>query len=137
MLGREGGGPLGFGLYHEVRYESLISDSAEECERLCGFLGVPYDDAMLRYDERRERTDPDLERAHPTMKITAGLRDWRSQMPRESVERFEAAAGGLLEELGYPLATSPRRETLEHAARMQESFVGDAGSRGQKLPAGW
>ncbi len=137
LLGREGGEPLGPGLYHEVRYESLISEPAKECERLCGFLGVPYDDAMLRFDERREGTDPDLERAHPTMPITAGLRDWRSQMPRESVERFEAAAGDLLEELGYPLATGPKPRAMEHAARMRESFAGDADSRGQKLPAGW
>ena len=137
LLGREGGGPLGPGLYHEIRYESLISDPARECERLCGFLGVPYDDAMTKFDERREWTDPDLERVHPIMPITAGLRDWRSQMPRESVERFEAAAGDLLEELGYPLATGPKPGALEHAARMRESFAGDTNSRGQKLPAGW
>ncbi|MGH3146279.1 MAG: hypothetical protein ACRDTR_10815, partial [Rubrobacter sp.] len=101
------------------------------------FLGVLYDDAMMRFDERHDGRDPDLERAHPTMEITANLRDWRSQMPREAVERFEAAAGDLLEELGYPLATGPKPEATEHAARMRESFVGDVGSRGQKLPAGW
>ena len=133
LLGREGGGPLG--LYHEVRYKSLISDPAKECERLCGFLGVPYDGAMTRLDERRGGKD--LERSHPTMPITAGLRDWRSQMPRESVERFEAAAGDLLEELGYPLATSPKPGAMEHAARMREYFARDASSRGKRLPTGW
>ncbi len=137
LLGREGGNPLGPGLYHEVRYESLVANPAGECGRLCGFLGIPYEDAMLRFDERREGTDPDLERAHPTMPITAGLRAWRTQMSRENVERFEAAAGDLLEELGYPLGSSLHRETMEHAARMRESFTSDVVSRGQKLPEAW
>ncbi|MGH3145922.1 MAG: sulfotransferase family protein, partial [Rubrobacter sp.] len=43
LLGREGGKPLGPGLYHETRYEALISDPVRECERLCRFLGVLYD----------------------------------------------------------------------------------------------
>ncbi len=137
LLGREGGEPLAPDLYHELRYESLVSDPAGECGRLCRFLGLPYDEAMLRFDERREGTDPDLERAHPTMPITAGLRDWREQMPRADLERFEAAAEDLLEELGYPLVTDPKREALDRAARVRESFAGDAGSRGQRLPAGW
>ncbi len=137
LLGREGGSPLGPGLYHEVRYESLVADAAAECGRLCAFLDVPYDDTMLRFHEGQVGMDPDLERDHPTLPITAGLRDWRTQMSRESVERFEAAAGDLLRELGYPLATDPRRETLEHAARIHESFAGDAVSRGQRLPEGW
>lgn len=137
LLGREGGEPLALDLYHEIRYESLVSDPAGECGRLCRFLGLPYDEAMLRFDERREGTDPDLERAHPTMPITAGLRDWREQMSLADIERFEAAAGDLLEDLGYPLVTSPKREALDRAARVRESFAGDAGSRGQRLPAGW
>lgn len=137
LLGREGGESLGPGLYHEIRYEALVSDPAGECGRLCEFLGFPYDRAMLRFAERRDGSNPDLERVHPTMPIAAGLRDWREQMSRADIERFEAAAGDLLEELGYPLVTSPGREALDHAARVRESFADDAGSRGQRLPAGW
>ncbi|QIN82489.1 hypothetical protein GBA63_07400 [Rubrobacter tropicus] len=135
LLGREGGAGIEPGLYRETFYESLVSDPAGECRRLCDFLGIPYEEAMLRFVERR--SDPDLERAHPTMPVTAGLRDWRAQMPREAVERFEAVAGDLLEDLGYPLATSPGRATVERAARMREAFSTEAGSRGRKLPAGW
>src|SRR6266852_608364 len=53
--GREGGRLLGSGLYHELRYESLIANPAEECANLCAFLGLPYDDAMLRFYENRPR----------------------------------------------------------------------------------
>ncbi len=135
LLGREGGDKVGQDLYREVRYEDLVADTAGECEQLCAFLGLLYDDAMLRFDQRE--SDPDLERAHPTMPVTRGLRDWRGQMPGESVERFEAAAGDLLEELGYPLVATPSRAAAERAARMRESFSAEAGSRGRKLPAGW
>ena len=44
-------------------------------------------------------------------------------MPADDVERFEAVAGDLLEELGYPLgAQSLSSEALEHAARMRSLF---------------
>ena len=45
-------------------------------------------------------------------------------MSREDVESFEAAAGGLLDELGYPRAL-PRLqpERLEVASRIRELFA--------------
>ena len=55
---REDGASLGPGLYHETLYEDLVEDPERECERLCGFLGVPYDDAMIRFHEGRERVEP-------------------------------------------------------------------------------
>ena len=42
-LGREDGMALGPDLYHEVVYESLVSDPVGECKRLCAFLDLPYD----------------------------------------------------------------------------------------------
>src|SRR3989442_8404264 len=57
-LGREIGSSLGPELYYEMRYESLVADPAHECAALCAFLGVPYNDAMLRFHEGRTRTDP-------------------------------------------------------------------------------
>jgi Sulfotransferase family len=139
-LGRKGGGSLPEGLYHEVRYEDLINHPGRECVRLCEFLGLPNDDAMLRFHEGKTRMDlPDPKRTPKAawLPVTSGLRCWRAEMPAEDVERFEAAAGDLLKELGYPLATDPKPGALEHAARMRESFASDAGSRGQRLPAGW
>src|SRR5262249_22962596 len=45
--GRQGGQALGNDLYQEVRYENLVLHPAEECARLCTFLGVPYEADML------------------------------------------------------------------------------------------
>jgi Sulfotransferase family len=133
-LGREDGGALGPALYHDLRYESLVSDPAAECEALSAFLDVPYDEAMLRYheaaDARRSR--------HASRPPTPGLRKWRAQMPAEEIERFEAAAGGLLEELGYPRAF-PRIDAnaRRHAARMRELFSDAMREKSARLPRRW
>jgi hypothetical protein len=133
---REAGASLGPKLYHEVRYESLVSRPAEECARLCEFLDLPYDDAMVRFHEGRERADPDLDAKKGWRPVTRGLRDWRSHMPVEDVERFEAAAGDLLAKLGYPLAAR-NPKPLEEAARLRDSFGRHLQERRQKTPEGW
>jgi hypothetical protein len=120
--GREAGKSLGPQLYYEMRYESLIARPAEECQALCAFLGLPYDEAMLRFNEGQ--TKP--KRARP---ITPGMRDWRTQMPAEEVERFEAAAGALLDELGYARAfPRPGPESVERASRLRGLLAGVSGS---------
>jgi hypothetical protein len=39
--------------YHEVRYEELVVDPKATVARLLAFLGEPWDDAVLRYDEHQ------------------------------------------------------------------------------------
>jgi Sulfotransferase domain len=137
-LGREDGAPLGSDLYHEVRYEALVSRPAKECEKLCSFLDLPYDDAMLRYHEGRERPKPGRSAKNAWLRVTPGLRDWRSEMPVQDLERFEAAAGDLLEELGYPRAVpDPPGEMMENASRIRNSLRKDVLARGRRLPKGW
>jgi hypothetical protein len=137
-LGREDGAPLGPDLYHEVHYEALVSEPAKTCERLCNFLGIPYDDAMLKFHEGRTKMKPGLDAKNAWLPVTSGLRDWRTQMPAEYLERFEAAAGDLLEELGYERAfPHPPEETLAWAARIRESFTRVASASGNRLPKGW
>jgi hypothetical protein len=123
-IGREDGAPLGPGLYHEQSYDALVADPASECEGLCAFLGVPYDEAMLQHHEGRPPTP--------------GLRKWRAQMPPEEVERFEAAAGDLLDELAYDRAfPEPRADACRHAARMRELFSEAMREQEARLPRRW
>jgi Sulfotransferase family len=137
-LGREDGGSLAPQLYHEVRYETLVSEPAKECETLCDFLDLPYDDAMLKFHEGRAKMKPGRDAKRAWLPITSGLRVWSEQMPAEDLERFEAAAGDLLEELGYPRACPPPpEEKLARAARIRESFARDASALGKRLPKGW
>jgi hypothetical protein len=138
QLAREAGADLTPRLYYELRYESLVNRPKQECEAMCAFLGLPYDGAMLRFHEGRTRTDPGLSSKRAWLPITPGLRDWSSQMPREDLERFEAVAGDILEELGYVRAVpSPSSKALEWANHVRAAFVRDALARGRSLPKGW
>jgi hypothetical protein len=130
--GRVKGKRLGPALYYEIRYESLVSRAPEEVEKLCAFLGVPYQGAMLEFHRGRTRSEPGLSAKEAWLPITPGLRDWRSQMPPADVERFEAAAGGLLVELGYARGcSSPSPAARERAAVLRERFLrGRAGAVG-------
>jgi hypothetical protein len=123
--GRSAGKSLDPDLYYEMRYESLVSDSKNECSRLCGFLDVPYDNSMLHYyREPALNTNPEPSERRDRKPITRGLRDWRTQMSLKNVERFEAAAGVLLEELGYERAC-PRVVPIaqEHAATVRTTLT--------------
>jgi hypothetical protein len=117
--GREAGEALGPKLYRELRYESLVAHPAQVCATLCEFLGLAYDEAMLNYHENF-RDDPGSDRVHDRQPIASGLRNWRAQMSANDVERFEAAAGVLLEELGYPREfTRPRPVAVEHSSQVR------------------
>jgi hypothetical protein len=54
---------------------------------------VPYEDAMLHFRKRWERTQPGLDACKARQPVTWGLEAWRTQMPRADIERFEAAVG--------------------------------------------
>ena len=59
-------------------------------------------------------------------------------MPTAAVARFEAAAGDLLEELGYTRgAASPSQGDLRGATRVRETYVDRARTRGRPLPDAW
>jgi hypothetical protein len=138
LLGQEAGQQFEPERYCEVRYEEFVANPAAGGRALCAFLRVPFDEAMLRHHVRTTVAEPGSTTARARSVITPGLRDWRTQMTAEEVEKFEAAAGELLAELGYPRAfPSPGPEALAHAARIKEQFTRDARVRGRALPEGW
>ena len=121
---------LGSELYYEVRYESLVARPREECAAMCAFLGLRFDDSMLQFYAAREGADPGLEVKCAGLPITPGLRDWRSQMSPQDLENFEAIAGELLEELGYPrVVPCPSSESLQHSSKIRENFAQDPRTR--------
>jgi hypothetical protein len=117
--GREAGEALGPELYRELRYESLVAHPAQECATLCEFLSLAYDESMLNYHEAfKAAVGPEVVRDRQP--ITSGLRNWRTQMPANDVERFEAAVGILLDELGYERAFNrPRPVAVEHSTEVR------------------
>jgi hypothetical protein len=122
--GRDAGATLGRELYHEIRYESLVRHAEQECDALCRFLGVTFDPAMLRFHEARPLSATSREPGHGWRPITPAARDWKTEMIPEEVERFEAAAGGLLDELSYPRAHQVLRpEVVRHSAVIRDRLL--------------
>lgn len=87
----------------ELRYEDLVAEPERRLREVCAFLGLAFEPGMLEY---HLDVDASTREDHPRLAQppTAGVRDWREQMPPRDVERFEAIAGPLLGELGYPRA---------------------------------
>jgi sulfotransferase family protein len=137
-LGREAGASLPSELYAEVRYEDVVAHPARECRRICAFLGLEYDEAMIRFHEGRTRETPGLTTKRKWLPPTAGLRDWRTDMSRDEVASFEAAAGDLLDELGYERGALDLDGDLALRTRaVRHRFAGDVALRGRPLPEGW
>jgi hypothetical protein len=93
---------------------------------------------MPRFHEGRTRTDPTLGSNKQWLPPTPGLRDWRTEMPNDDVELFEAVAGELLDELGYPRACpSVSADVLHQGTRVRDIFTQDLRARGWPLPERW
>ncbi len=125
-LGRDFGRSLADRMYYEMRYEALVTNPQDECIKLCEFLGLPFDEAMLHHEENfKPRRGPSgtILHARVGLPITSGLRNWRTEMTAREVARLEAAAGPFLDELGYTRSGERQLATdSEEAARIRGLF---------------
>ncbi|HEY8465721.1 MAG TPA: sulfotransferase [Solirubrobacterales bacterium] len=105
--------------YIEERYEELVLDPEPVLRRVCEFIELDYDPVMLRYYERAEERLQEI--ANPFAKMSVERRleahrlaaqppqrgrigAWREGMTPAEIAEFEAAAGAMLDELGYERA---------------------------------
>jgi hypothetical protein len=104
--GQRAGNELGSQRYIEVRYEEMVSDLEAVLRRLCPFLYLRFDTAMLRYHERAERLIAQTDRSHAGLRHppSPGFREWRRQMSYPDLVTFEVLAGDVLSQLGYERA---------------------------------
>ena len=110
--------------YIEIRYEDLILETEPTLRKVCEFIELPWDDSLLTYHERSADRLKEMARALPAegraKELTVERRmathemttkppsadrvaRWRTQMAPEQREEFEAIAGELLKQLGYPV----------------------------------
>src|SRR5262249_10285452 len=84
----------------EIRYETLVGEPVATLTRLCEFIGVPYDPAMLEYphDSTFDRPSPQL------------IGQWKRKLSPDAVRLAEARIGPILIERGYELSGYPRLE---------------------------
>lgn len=102
---RTDGALIGSELYSEIIHDDLIHRPEETCAKICGLLGVAYDDRMLKFNEGRvSMEEAPFSANRAWLSPTPGLRNWREQMSSPDVELFEALTGDLLDELGFERA---------------------------------
>jgi hypothetical protein len=78
----------------EIRYEDLIAEPETTLRRVCEFIELPFEPAMVDPPERS--------------RIETGLGpvgSWRERLEPEQLEAFEEVAGPMLDELGYRSGT--------------------------------
>jgi hypothetical protein len=110
--------------YLEVRYEDLVTDTEPTLRRVCEFIELEFEPAMLEYHRRSEERLRELDHPLPAEEgkgeraaehrqakhaMTAAppqeskVGEWRTEMSAAERAAFESEAGELLEELGYPV----------------------------------
>jgi len=108
--------------YVEARYEDLVRDPETTLRRICEFIDLPWDDAVLSYHEgaaerlaemagtlRAEGSHAEQQAGYrvdnhaPTTKPPdpAKLDKWQREMSAADLAVYDAVAGDLLRELGY------------------------------------
>lgn len=113
--------------YLGLRYEELVSQPEATLRGVCDFLGEPFEDSMLRYDERAEAErgfDPSESWKLKTLKpLDPDRREaWRDSLDAVQIALVENAAGEGLEALGYR-REAPERSRLVLALQLLRDRV--------------
>ena len=118
------------GFYMEVKFEDLVLHTERELRRICEFVELDFDPAMLGYHETAEQRLQEKARALPRAHGEAQSAEkrlmshaktfeppnpdligtWKQRMPPDDRAAFEALAGDLLADLGYELELEPADE---------------------------
>jgi hypothetical protein len=117
--------------YLEVRFEDLVREPAHVLQGICAFIDLDFSPQMLRYHARvperlqehreRRRVDGSVLISH-SMRLQqqalttrppqeSRIGSWKEIMSSDEQGRFEAIAGTLLSELGYPTCFDSRFRT--------------------------
>lgn len=101
--GLRDGRELESGRYIEIRYTDLVEDNEGEVKDICAFIGAPFHPAMLDPKETKKGAlaRADKYNKHVTEQPIKRVRSWKTDMPPEHIEIFEAVAGDVLSELGF------------------------------------
>lgn len=101
--GLRDGRKLERGRYIEIMYTDLVEDNEGEVKDICAFVGAPFHEAMLDPQETKKGAlaRADKYNKHVTEQPIRRVRSWKTDMPPEHIEIFEAVAGDVLSELGF------------------------------------
>ncbi len=117
--------------YLELRYEDLVTDTEPNLRRIAEFLELPWNPVMLTYYEHAAERMSEMARDLPAIEgkptrpgeermqahamtqkppDPSAMYRWKEKMSPEDVAAFDAAAGELLEDLGYEVGAQMTEE---------------------------
>lgn len=113
---------LGDDRMHVLRYEDLVSDAQGEIDRLCAYLDLEPDAAMLTFhdsdanDAAAARTDDWKNLASPLM--TTNFDKWRRGLDADEIAYVDSVCGDLMPTFGYDPETRDAGGTAELLERL-------------------
>lgn len=92
--------------YYEMKFEDLLEAPAAALSKLCDFIGIGYEEAMLDYHKNTEKSFGKNESLtnHALLKSPVNsnrINAWTREMSDSDAMKFGAIAGSLLREYGY------------------------------------
>ncbi|MGA2435918.1 MAG: sulfotransferase [Bryobacteraceae bacterium] len=114
LLNRAALAVSGRGNYLRVRYEDLAARPEEQLRRICGHIGLEYEESLLNANPAERDSQPHNTRSYERI-TPARLAVWRTALKPWQVAAVEAVAGRLMEEFGYERQT--KRAPLASMAR--------------------
>lgn len=106
--GRRDGTALGPEQYLELRYEHLVHEPERTMRAVCAFLGEEYTPELLTPHRQGDPMVGAGRESYTTAIRPTSVCRWRSELDGDQQALFAAAAGDVLEDLGYP-DPGPRR----------------------------
>lgn len=79
--------------YHEVRYETLVTDPKTALQSLCGVIGISYSDDMLKHHQKKTTVEHRYdEKLHGNLKkavFKSSVGGWRSRLTDAQQDRVQ------------------------------------------------
>lgn len=98
----------------EVRYEALVAEPEQELSRICSFLDLPYEAALLDYPERPYKKGGWQTDQTGLLPQVGRIEAWRTSLTSEQVSHVEMASGREMSRMGYvPEASALERVSAE------------------------
>ena len=110
-----------------VRYEDVVGHPEEEVQKICRFLELEYNPAMLAIEET-DRTKVTEDQAGWFTNVWAGITTdavgkWRTEMTPHQRQVFESVAGQELRELGYETSGASASRSLAPAYAVHDAAM--------------
>lgn len=107
--GREYGRALGAN-YYELHYEDLVEKPHQTLRALGEFVGQELDYDKIQHAGIGSVSAPNTSFSSDSDGVFNPVRRWEKKMNSEQLADFESLTGDFLQELGYPLSSTPRHD---------------------------